>query len=415
MVDIVRKPPKKTKRYVYAGVGVAALALLTVWIRTLEPAAPTVERATLWIDTVRRGPMVRQVRGPGTLVPEQIRWVSAVTAGRVEQIHLRPGAMVHPETLLMEMSNPDVQLEALNAQTQLASAEAQLLTLRTNLETQRLNQKSAVNQIRTQYQEAQRTATLTKALAEKGLASDMELKRATEAAEDLRTRLQLEQERAKVLEGSIDRQLALQRANVERLRAVSQFQQDRIASMKVKAGSEGQLQELPWEVGQWANPGAVLARIAQPGRLKAVLRIPETQAKDVTIGQRASIDTRNGIVNGHVMRSDPAAVNGTVTVEVALDGELPKGARPDLSVDGTVEIERLDDVLYVGRPAYGQAESTVGLFRLEPDGKTATRVNVKLGRSSVNTIEVVGGLAPGDKVIISDMSQYDNFNRVRLK
>lgn len=415
MVDIVRKPPKKTKRYIYAGIGVAAVAVLTVWIRTLEPAAPTVERATLWIDTVRRGPMVRQVRGPGTLVPEQIRWVSAVTAGRVEQIYLRPGAMVHPDDLLMELSNPDVQLQALDAQRQLASAEAELVSLRTTLETQVINQKSTLNQIRTQSQEAQRTATLTKALADKGLASDMELKRAVEAADDLRVRAQLEADRLRVLEASIDRQLALQRQNVERLRAVMQFQQERIASMKVKAGSEGQLQELNWEVGQWANPGAVLARIAQPGRLKAVLRIPETQAKDVTLSQRAQIDTRNGIVNGHVMRSDPGAVNGTVTVEVALDGELPKGARPDLSVDGTIEIERLNDVLYVGRPAYGQAESTVGLFRLDPDGKSASRVNVKLGRSSVNTIEVVGGLIPGDKVIISDMSQYDNFNRVRLK
>ncbi|MFN2397920.1 MAG: efflux RND transporter periplasmic adaptor subunit, partial [Gemmatimonadaceae bacterium] len=368
-----------------------------------------------WIDTVEKGPMVRQVRGPGTLVPEQIRWVSAVTAGRVEQIHFRPGAQVTKETLILELSNPDVQLEALDAQRQLASAEAEYVNLRTNLQTQRLTQQGALNTARTQHQEAVRNATLMKALGEKNLATTMELERSRENAAELKARVAIEEERLEVFQSSIQTQLTLQKANIERLRAISQFQQERIASMKVRAGSDGVLQEMSWEMGQWANPGAVLARIAEPGRLKAVLRIPETQNKDLTIGQRASIDTRNGIIAGRVMRIDPAIVNGTVTVEVALEGELPRGARPDLSVDGTIEIERLDNVLYVSRPAYGQAESTVGLFKMEPDGKNATRVNVKLGRSSVNTIEIIQGLAPGDIVIVSDMSQYDNFNRVRMK
>ncbi|MEJ7811395.1 MAG: HlyD family efflux transporter periplasmic adaptor subunit [Gemmatimonadaceae bacterium] len=414
-MDIKRTTPKSKRKYIYGGVGVAAVALLTVYIRTLEPAAPTVERATLMIDTVKRGRMVRQVRGPGTLVPEQIRWVSAVTAGRVEQIPLRPGATVTLETPIMELSNPDVQLQALDAQRQLASAEADLVSLRTNLETQRLNQQVAVNTARTQYQEAARNATTFEALGAKNLASPMELQRAKESAAELKERVEIEMQRLKVMQSAVELQLTLQRANVERMRAVSQFQQNRVASMKVKAGASGALLEMNWEVGQWANAGAILAKIAEPGRLKAVLRVPETQARDVTVGQPSSIDTHNGVVAGRVIRIDPAPVNGTVTVEVALEGELPRGARPDLSVDGTIEIERLDDVMYVGRPAYGQAESTVGLFKLEPDGKYATRVNVKLGRSSVNTIEVVQGLATKEHVIISDMSAYDQFNRVRLR
>ncbi|MBC7788535.1 MAG: HlyD family efflux transporter periplasmic adaptor subunit [Anaerolineae bacterium] len=414
-MDIKRAPVKNKRKYIYAGVGVAVVALLTAYIGTLEPAAPTVERSTLWIDTVARGPMVRQVRGPGTLVPEQIRWVSAVTAGRVEQIPIRAGAKVTKDTPLMELSNPDVQLELLDAQRQLASSEAELVNLRTNLETQRLNQQATVNTVKTQYQESARTASLMKSLGDKKLASSMEIQRSTEAAEELAGRLEIERQRLKVMEGAVGRQLSLQQANVERLRAISQFQLNRVASMKVKAGSDGVLQEMNWEVGQWANPGAILAKIAEPGRLKAVLRVPETQAKDVTIGQPASIDTRNGIVVGRVFRIDPASVNGTVTVEVSLEGELPRGARPDLSVDGTIEIERLDNVLYVGRPAYGQAESTVGIFKLDPDGETASRVNVKLGRSSVNTIEIVQGLAANDKVIISDMSSYDNYSKVRVK
>ncbi|HJU64962.1 MAG TPA: HlyD family efflux transporter periplasmic adaptor subunit, partial [Gemmatimonadaceae bacterium] len=406
-MDIKRDPPKKTKKYVYGGIAIVGVALITMALSRMEPAAPSVERATLWIDTVRRGEMVRQVRGPGTLVPEQIRYISALTAGRVEALPLRPGVTVTAETIILEMSNPDVQLEALEAQRQLSAAEAALVTLRTSLQSDRLNQESQVATVNQQYQDAVRQAEVQQALDKRGLTSAAERDRAKELADALATRLRLERERLAVVTNSIERQIALQEQQVQRMRAVAQFQQDRIASMKVRAGSDGVLQALPLELGQWVVSGEQLARVAEPGRLKAELRIPETQAKDVVPGQPTSIDTRNGIIAGRVMRIDPAAENGTVGVEVALEGELPRGARPDLSVDGTIEIERLSNVMYVGRPAYGQAESTVGIFKLDPDGKTASRVNVRLGRSSVNTIEVVQGLNVGDLVIISDMSAWD--------
>lgn len=414
-MDIKRDPPKKTKKYVYGGIAIVGVALITMALSRMEPAAPSVERGTLWIDTVRRGEMIRQVRGPGTLVPEQIRYISALTAGRIEALPLRPGVTVTSETVILEMSNPDVQLEALEAQRQLSAAEAQLVTLRTSLQSDRLNQESQLAQVNREYQDAVRQAEVQEALDKRGLTSAAERDRAKELAQSLETRLRLEKERLAVLTNSIERQIALQEQQVQRMRAVAQFQQDRIASMKVRAGSDGVLQALPLELGQWVVSGEQLARVAQPGRLKAVLRIPETQAKDVVVGQPSSIDTRNGIIKGRVMRIDPAAENGTVGVEVALEGELPRGARPDLSVDGTIEIERLSNVMYVGRPAYGQAESTVGIFKLDPDRKTASRVNVRLGRSSVNTIEVVQGLNVGDLVIISDMSAWDAQERVRLR
>ncbi|MGH7664437.1 MAG: HlyD family secretion protein [Gemmatimonadaceae bacterium] len=414
-MDIARDPPKKRKKYIYAAVGVAAVALVTVALGRLEPAAPSVERATLWVDTVERGTMVRQVRAPGTLVPEQIRWIPAVTGGRIEQIHVRPGTAVEPQTVLLEMTNPDVQLEALAAQQQLTSAEAALITLRTALEAQRLNQKATVATVRADYEEAKRQAEMMESLDEKGLATAMEVGRARGSLEELSTRLEVEQERLDIISGSMEEQIALQQAQVQRLRAIAQFQAERIASMKVTAGAAGVVQEMELEVGQWVNPGALLTKVAQPGNLKAELRVPETQAKDVVVGLPVDIDTRNGIIAGHVIRIDPSAQNGTVGVDVSLDGELPAGARPDLSVDGTIEIERLEDVLYVGRPAYGQAESTVGIFRLGPEGDNATRVNVKLGRASVNTIEVQQGLEAGDAVIISDMSAWDNVDRVRLR
>ena len=415
-MDIPRQPVnKKRRRYMYGGAALAGVAVVTMAISRLEPAAPAVERATLWIDTVRKGEMVRQVRGPGTLVPEQIRWVSAVTAGRVEQIHVRSGTRVTAGTLLLELSNPDVQLEALSAEQQLSAAEAALVNLRTTLETQRLNQEAAVATAQSQYQEAKRTADVALALDKKELLSPNEIGNARDKAVELETRLNIEKQRLAVMSQSIRQQIALQEAQVAKLRDIARYQEGRVQSMKVLAGAEGVLQEMSLEPGQWVQPGTILAKVAQPGRLKAVLRIPETQVKDVTVGQPASIDTRNGIASGRVMRVDPAAQNGTVTVEVSLEGELPKGARPDLSVDGTIEIERLENVLFVGRPAYGQAESTVGMFRLEPNMKDAVRVNVKLGRSSVNTIEVVQGLNVGDRVIISDMSAWDSHNRVRLR
>ena len=414
-MDIPRAPVNRgRKRIVYGGIALAALVAMTVGLRSLKPAAPRVDRASVWIDSVQKGPLVIEVRGPGTLVPERIRYISAVTAGRVERRLAEPGQEVQPGTVLLELSNPDVQLEALESERQLTVAQADRVNLQTDLETQRLNQEAAVAGAKAAYQDAKRNAEAAEELAAKDLISTMEASRARDRVEELETRYRVEEQRLAVMVGAADSQLALQRAQVGRLHAVTDFQRGRIRSMKVLAGAHGILQELPLEVGQWAQSGATLARLVEPGKLKAVLRIPETQAKDVAIGQAAAIDTRNGIARGKVYRIDPAVQNGTVTVDVSLGGELPRGARPDLSVDGTIEVERMDDVLHVGRPAYGQANSAVGLFKLTPDGTEATRVNVRLGRTSVNTVEVVGGLEPGDKVIISDMSRWDGHDRVRV-
>ena len=414
-MDIPREPPKKRARYILAGAAVLGIIVITAALGRLQPAAPSVDRATLWIDTVRKGTMVREVRGPGTLVPEHITWISAVTGGRVDQVLVMPGTKVSASTVILEMSNPDVQLEALNAQQQLSAAEAQLVNLRTTLETQRLNEEGVVATAKADWQQAKRTADVAVALDKKGLLSPNDVGNAEDRAAESRTKYDVETQRLAVMSKSIDEQIDLQRQQVQRLRAIAEFQAQRVASMHVRATADGVLQDMDLQPGQWVQPGTVLAKVAQPGRLKAVLRIPETQAKDVQLGQTASIDTRNGLVPGRVSRIDPSVQNGTVTVDVTLTGTLPPGARPDLSVDGTIEIERLQDVMYVGRPAYGQPESTIGLFRLTPDGKEATRVNVKLGRASVNTIEVVQGLNVGDRVIISDMSAWDSHDRVRLR
>jgi multidrug resistance efflux pump len=426
-MDIKREPPKKRGKYIAIGAGVVVLTATTFALSNLEARAPSVDRATLWIDSVQRGTMTRQVRAPGTLTPEHIRYVVAVTSGRVEALPIRPGVTVMPSTILLELSNPDVQLEALNAQSALTNAQQNYVTLKTSLESQRLSQESAVATARTAYGNAKREFETFQALDEKKLASAQEVARTKEAMEQAEKVYAAEQERLKVNSDAIDQQLKLARENIDRLNAIVRFQQDRVASMKVPAGDSGQLlslgngqQEL--QLGQWILAGQTLATVAQPGKLKAVLRVPETQAKDVVMGQKVDIDTRaggggssTGVVKGHVSRVDPTSINGTVTVEVLFDEEAPKGARADLSVDGVIEIERLDNVLYVQRPAYGQAESTVGLFKLDPDGKTASRVNVKLGRSSVSTIEIVSGLQPKDKVIVSDMSQWDNVQKVRLQ
>ncbi len=414
-MDIPRAPANRgRKRLIYGGIALVALVAMTVGLRGLKPAAPRVDRASVWIDSVQKGPLVIEVRGPGTLVPERIRYISAVTAGRVERRLAEPGQEVHPETVLLELSNPDVQLEALESERQLTVAHADRVNLQTNLVTQRLNQEATVAAAKAAYQDAKRNAEAAEGLATKELISAMEAERAKDRVVELETRYKVEEERLAVMVGAVDSQLALQKAQVGRLQAVTEFQRGRVRSMKVHAGANGILQELPLEVGQWAQSGATLARLVEPGKLKAVLRIPETQAKDVAIGQPAAIDTRNGIVKGKVVRIDPAVQNGTVTVDVSLEGELPRGARPDLSVDGTIQVERLEDVLHVGRPAYGQANSAVGLFKLTPDGTEATRVNVRLGRTSVNTVEVTGGLETGDRVIISDMSRWDGHDRVRV-
>jgi HlyD family secretion protein len=415
-VDIPRAPVKRgRKQFLYGGLILLALVLTTLGLRGLKPAAPKVDRSAIWIDSVQRGPLVIEVRGPGTLVPERIRYISAVTAGRVEQRLAEAGEEVQPETVLLELSNPDVQLQALESERQLTAAQADRVNLRANLASQRLNQEGTVAAARAAYLDAKRNAEAAETLAVKQLISANDASRAREHVEELATRFKVEEERLQVMTEAADSQLALQDAQVSRLRAVTDFQKGRIRSMEVKAGAAGTLQELSLEVGQWAQSGAQLARIVEPGRLKAVLRIPETQAKDVTIGQPATIDTRNGIVRGRVSRIDPAVVNGTVTVDVSLEGEMPRGARPDLSVDGTIQVERLDNVLHVGRPAYGQAGSTVGLFKLVENGSAAIRVSVRLGRTSVNSVEVLGGLQAGDKVIISDMSRWDGFDRVRVE
>ena len=405
-MDIPRAPVNRArKRIIYGATALVALVAMTLGLRSLKPAAPRVDRASIWIDSVQKGPLVIEVRGPGTLVPERIRYISAVTAGRVERRLAEPGQEVQPETVLLELSNPDVQLEALESERQLTVSQADRVTLQTDLKTQRLNQEGAVAAAKAAYQDAKRNAEASQELVAKELISTMEASRAVD---------RVEEERLEVMVGAADSQLALQKAQVGRLTAVAEFQRGRVRSMKVLAGAHGILQELPLEVGQWAQSGATLARLVEPGKLKAVLRIPETQAKDIAMGQPAKIDTRNGIVTGKVRRIDPAVQNGTVTVDVSLEGELPRGARPDLSVDGTIEVERLPDVLHVGRPAYGQANSAVGLFRLTPDGSEATRATVRLGRTSVNTVEIVGGLSQGDKVIISDMSRWDGYDRVRV-
>ena len=414
-MDIPRKAVKSRRRWYYGAAAIAALALVTLALARMEPAAPEVERATVWTDTVRRGDMLRQVRGPGTLVAEDIRWISALTQGRVESKLLQPGTTVKAGDVLLTLSNPDVERQALEAQRQLTAAQGDLTTLRTNLQNQLLSQEATVAQIQAQYNEAQRQATSAEGLARQNMVSAQELARARDNATDLRTRLEVEQKRLQFMTAAMRQQLAAQESQVTMLRRLAEFNQSQIASMQVRSVSSGVLQELPVELGQWVNSGATLAKVVQPTRLKAVLRIPETQAKDIVVGQRASIDTRNGIVPGRVTRMDPAAQNGTVAVDVALEGQLPRGARPDLSVDGTVDIERLKDVLYVGRPAYGQAESTVGLFKVAPGFREATRVNVQLGRSSASTIQVVQGLQPGDIVILSDMSQYESADRVKLK
>jgi HlyD family secretion protein len=415
-VDIPRDPvPTRRKRLIQISVAVAVFATITIAVARLEPAAPSVDRAAVWTDSVKRGTMIRQVRGPGTLVPEQIRYIAAVTAGRVERVHAQPGVEVDESTVLLELSNPDLDRQTLEAQRQLTGSEADYANLSASLENQRLSQEAAVASARSAYREAERQAKLHEEMAERGLIATMDLSRARDAAEEQRVRLEIEQKRLEFMTQSMRAQLTAQRSQIERLRGIVEFHRQQIESMVVRAGTVGVLRELPLQEGQWVIPGSNLAVVVQPGRLKAELRIPETQARDLTIGQESRIDTRNGVVSGRVVRIDPAVQGGTVRVDVALYGALPRGARPDLSVDGIVEIERLDDVLYVGRPAYGQPESAVRLFRLEPGGASARSVTVRLGRSSVNTIEIIDGLAEGDVVILSDMSTWDAAERVRLR
>ena len=414
-MDIPREPAKKHKKYIWPAIGVVAVIIASFGISNLEARAPTVPRAQLWIDSVKRGELLREVSGNGTLVPENIRWISAVTSGRVEQILVRPGATVQPNTVLMILTNPDVQMELLNAQQQLSTAQTALVNLRQTLESQRLGQEGAVASARAAYLDAKRQVGINEELARQKLIAQADLDRAKEQMEDLQKRYEVAQQQLQLFSASIEGQLKAQQEQIQRVRAIAEFQHARTRSMEVVAGASGTLTELPLEVGQWANAGATLAKVVEPGRLKAVLRIQETQARDVAIGQTAQIDTRNGIVTGRVVRIDPASTGGTVGVDVALEGTLPPGARPDLSVDGRIELERLPDVLYMGRPSIGQAESTVELFRLTPDGKEAERVKVTFGQASVQSIVIKSGLNVGDKVVLSEVPNVEGQDKIRIE
>jgi HlyD family secretion protein len=406
---------RRSRRLAIAGAIVVALGLTTAAVARLEPAAPALAREEIVIDSVRRGEMVREVRGPGTLVPERVRWIPAATGGRVERVLAQPGDRVEPGTVLLELSNPDVQLEALDADRQLAQAQAEMVNLESTLQTQRLGLRGTLATLRAEEAEARRRAEADAELARRGLIARLEVARSQDRARELGERVAAEEQQVSVLERSAASRLAGQRAQVERLRSIVDFHRQRATSMQVVAGAAGVLQELPLQVGQWVTPGTTLARVVEPGRLKAVLRIPETQARDLAVGQPARIDTRSGVVPGRVVRIDPSVQGGSVSVDVALEGPLPRGARPDLSVDGTIEVDRLPGVLHLGRPAYAQPEGGASLWKVVDGGTAAVRVPVRLGRASVNTVEVVSGLSAGDRVIISDLSRWDEVERLRIR
>jgi HlyD family secretion protein len=403
------------RRAAYAAAAVLMVVLISVALAQMKPAAPTVERATVWVDTVKRGSMVRQVRGLGTLVPEDTRWLPATTLGRVERIVLRPGAEVRPDSVILELSNPQVEQETINARLALQAADANLANLRVQLQNELLAQQAGAATVQADYTQARLQAEVNEELAKQQLISELVRKQSQVRAEELKTRNEIEGQRLATAKESIEARIRVQQAAVDQARAIAQLNERRLADLKVRPGFSGVLQQVPVDVGQQVAPGQNLARVADPGRLKAELKIAETQAKDIEIGQVAQVDTRNGIIPGRVIRKDPAATNGTVTVDVGLTGALPRGAVPDLSVDGTVELERLENVLYVGRPAFGQEQSTVGLFKITNGAGDAERVQVRLGRSSVNTVEIVSGLNSGEQVVLSDMSAWDAFDRVRLR
>jgi len=417
MVDIARSPgvkrKKKIRRIIYGGVALLAIVLITVGVSRLRPAAPSVDRATVWVDTVKRGPMIRQVRGSGILTPENIRWIPATTSGRVEKLVLRPGAQVTPTSVILEMSNPDLQQQVMDAQLGFKSAEAAYENKKADLQSQLLNQEAGVTTLQSQSNQASTTLAANEELYKEKLISELQLKQFRANDQDLKNQLSVGRQRLEISKAGMKSQLAPQEAEVNQRKAALDLRLRQLDDLKVKAGMTGVLQVLPVEVGQQVAAGANVARVADPTVLKAELRIAETQTKDIKIGQEAEVDTRNGVVAGKVSRIDPASSNGTVGVDVTLQGALPPGARPDLSVDGTVRLQKLDDVIFVGRPAFGQEESTITLFKLQPDGE-AHRTKVVLGRSSVNTIEIREGLQPGDQVVLSDMSAYDQFDRVRL-
>ena len=406
---------KRIRRIVYAAIALVSISGVTYGVTRLRPAAPAVDKATIWTDEVKRGAMIRDVRGVGTLVPVDIRWIPARTDSRVERIVLRPGAIVKPESIILELSDPILQRETLDAEYQLKAARADLESLKVQINSELLNQKSIAAAVRSDYEQAKLQHEVDEKLQAEGIGAEVTAKLSKVKVEQLGIRVKLEEDRTKNAEDSAAARLLAQQSHVDQQRALYDLKRSELDSLHVRAGIEGVLQLVPVDVGQHVTPSTNLARVADPKHLKAEIRIPETQAKDISIGQPASVDTRNGILKGQVSRIDPSVQNGTVTVDVLFAGPLPNGARPDLSVDGTIELENLKDVLYVGRPVHGQSDSTIGLFKLVEDGSEGLRVSVKLGKSSVNAVEILQGLKVGDKVILSDMSAWDAFDRVRLR
>src|ERR1700693_4371744 len=420
VMDIARpefKAQKRKRQIAIFAVVIVVIAAATMAVYRLRPAAPTVERGTVWTDSVKRGPMLRQVRGVGTLVPSQeaVLQISAETEATAVRIRMLQGSLVKADNLLLEMSNPQVEQAAVDAELQLKAAEAEYQSQRMKLESDLMNQKAGAATVQADYAQAERQAQTDKALYDLGVISGLAYKASKGKSDELTTRNGLEGQRLTSTQKAIDSQLAEQQAKVEQMRVLAALKKNQLGALKVRAGINGVLVELPLHVGEHVSPGAMLAKVVQPNHLMAELKVAETQARDVQIGEPASVDTQNGVVSGEVMRVDAAVQNGTVTVDVKLTGELPKGARPDLSVDGTVDLERLDNVLYVGRPAFGQENSTISLFKLGSDGHEAIRIPVKVGRASVNSIQVVDGLHEGDTVVLSDMSRWDNTDRIRLQ
>jgi len=416
-MDIQRPSQDKAKLrkriYIGSAVGIALVGI-TVLLARLKPAVPSVDRSLVWVDTVKRGPMVRQVHGPGTLVPVDIRWIAARTQGRVERIVLLPGANVEPDSVILVLSNPDVTQAAVDTQSQLTAGEAEFSNLKVTIQQSVLASESDAATTKANFEEARLHAEVNDQLFKDGLVSELDLRLSKVTAEQADTLNSIAQKRYAFAQDSVIPQLAVKQAEVDRLRAQAKLKLAEADALNVRAGMRGILQIVPVEVGAQIQPGANLARVADPSRLKAEIEIAETQAKDVQIGQPAEVDTRNGVVSGKVSRVDPSVQNGTVKVDVAFTGDLPLGARPDLSVDGVIELEHLNNVVFVSRPAFGQEHSTAGIFRLDANGVYANRAQVQLGRSSVNTIEIVKGLEPGDRVILSDMSQWDAHDRIKL-
>jgi len=415
-MDIPRPERKRQKRIRQTTIGAAVAVVLvavTIGLSRLEPAAPTVPRASVWVDTVQEGEMLRQVRGPGTLVPRGVRWIAAQTDGRVERVVVRPGALVEADTVLVEMSNTDLKEQTEEARYALEAAEAELVEMRLQLHSEQLDQRAALAVASAEFEGAHLQAEAEGELTDEGIVPKIQYRRSVLLAEQLKIRMDIEQERLDQFSASMNAQIAARSARVAQVRNVYERRQQEVESLYVRAGLGGVVQEVLVEEGQRVALGANIARVARPDDLQAELRVPETQARDVQIGQLVSVDTRNGIVSGSVIRIDPAVQGGTVQVDVELIGKLPRGARPDLSVDGTIEIERLPRVVYTGRPAYGQPNTTIGLFKLV-EGGYAVRVPVEIGRTSVNAVEIVQGLAPGDEVILSDTSAWEDNERIRL-